>query len=89
MAQIFMYREGTKLTAADLKALREAGFVPIKVANFDDVRLIDPFVAGERSAVWMAAVEAIAKSDGTEGPKTMFGRLLAEKLSDTNVLPHK
>ena len=61
MSQIFLYKEGAKLTAQDLNALREAGFVPVKVAKFEDVRIIDPLVAaGQGSAVWAAAVEAIA-----------------------------
>jgi hypothetical protein len=85
MAQVFLYREGAKITPADLSALRDAGFIPVKVAKFDDVRVIDPFVAGNRPAVWQAAVEAIARANDKEGPKTLFGRLLAEKLAETSL----
>jgi hypothetical protein len=87
MAQIFLYREGAKLNAADIKALREAGLVPVKVAKFEDVRIIDPLLAsGQGSAVWSAAVEAIAKANtSNEGVKTLFGRLLAEKLAAATV----
>lgn len=90
MAQVFLYRETAKLTAEDLNALREAGLVPVKVAKFDDVRIIDPLMtAGQGSAVWAAAVEAIAKvstpAGNGEGAKTLFGRLLAEKLADATV----
>jgi hypothetical protein len=90
MTQVFLYRETAKLTPEDLKALREAGLVPVKVAKFEDVRIIDPLLAaGHGSAVWAAAVEAIAKANtpaaNNEGARTLFGRLLAEKLADATV----
>jgi hypothetical protein len=90
MAQIFLYRDGAKLTPQDLAALRDAGLVPVKVAKFEDVRIIDPLLAsGHGSAVWASAVEAIAKvstpAANNEGAKTLFGRLLAEKLADATV----
>lgn len=79
--QILLYLSSAGMTDADLKALRDADIVPIRVNNFSDVRIVDPMSGGERSAVWMAAMEAISKASGKEGPRTMFGRLLAEKLS--------
>jgi hypothetical protein len=90
VAQIFLYRDGAKLTPQDLAALREAGLVPVKVAKFDDVRIIDPLLAsGNGSAVWAAAMEAIAKGStpaaNNEGARTLFGRLLAEKLAAATV----
>lgn len=86
MAQVLLYRETAKLSAEDLKALREAGLVPIKVAKFDDVRIIDPVMAtGGGSAVFVSAMEAIAKANSNEGPRTLFGRILAEKLADMTV----
>jgi hypothetical protein len=86
MSQLFLYRPTAELTEEDLHALRRAGIVPIKVADFDDVRLVDPLIAhGSGSAVFAAAVEAIAKANGNEGPKTLFGKLLAEKLASTTV----
>lgn len=84
--QVFLYRPTAKLSLGDLAALREAGFIPIKVQRFDDVRLIDPMMTHNRTAVWMAAMEAIANTTpNSEGVKTMFGRLVAEKLADTSV----
>lgn len=83
--QVFLYNTNAKLTKGDLDALREAGFVPIKVANFDDVRVIDPLMDADRNAVWMSAMEAIAKADSNNGPKSIFGRLLAERLCNTNL----
>lgn len=84
--QVFLYLSSAKLSHDDLFALREAGFVPIRVNSFNSVKIIDPLLEADRSAVWMAAMEAISKhqKDG-EGPKTMFGRLLAEKLADTSL----
>ena len=86
MTQLFLYRAAALISADDIAALREAGLVPVKVDSFEDVRLIDPIMAnGQASAVWRAAVEAIAKANDKEGVKTMFGRLLAEKLAAATV----
>lgn len=81
---ILMYREGAKLGSSELAALREAGIVPIKVAKFEDVRLVDPMATADRATVWMAAIEAIRDhKPGTSGPKTLFGEKLAAMLANT------
>lgn len=90
-AQIFLYREGAKLSQQDIAALREAGLIPVKVARFEDVRVIDPmFTTGGSGDIWMAAIEAIARygkpDAGSKGPKTLFGEILVEKLSHTTVI---
>lgn len=86
MAQLFLYREGAALAPEDLAALREAGLVPIKVADFDDVRIVDPIMAaGSAGAVWSAAVQAIHQANDKQGPKTLFGTLLAERLANATV----
>lgn len=87
MSQLFLYRPTAALTDADLQALRDAGIIPIQVADFNDVRVVDPLLAaGAGSAVFMAAVQAIAKANASEGAKTLFGRLLAEKLAAATVI---
>ena len=80
--QVMLYKTKANLSGKDLAALREAGFVPVAVESFDDVKVIDPFTVDSRNAVWMAAMEAIAKADSNEGAKTKFGRRLSELLSD-------
>lgn len=82
---VFLYRERAKLTPDDMQALRDAGFVPIKVKVFEDVMVLDPLHHASRADVWMAAMEAIAKANPNEGAKTLFGRLLAERLSETDI----
>lgn len=83
--QILLYLKSAALTNADLEALRAADILPIRVSKFDDVRLVDPMSFGDKSAVWMAAMEAISKANDREGPRTLFGRLLAEKLAGIDV----
>jgi hypothetical protein len=80
--QVILYKPTAKISKDDLLALREAGFVPVGVESFNDVKVIDPFTVDSRNAVWMAAMEAIAKADTTEGAKTKFGRRLSELLSE-------
>ena len=81
-ALIFLYTETAKIDAFDLGLLREAGFIPIRVASFDDVKVLDPLVAGERSIVMKAAMEAIFKADSQNGAKTLFGKFLSGKFLD-------
>lgn len=83
--QILLYRKGAGLTNADMDALREAGIVPIRVNRFEDVRVVDPMQYGDKSAVWLAAMQAISQANDKVGVKTLFGRLLAEKLSAVDV----
>lgn len=79
--QILLYKSPTNLTDADLAALREAGIIALQVESFDDVKVIDPYTADTRNDVWLSAMEAIAQANSNEGPRTIFGRLLAERLS--------
>ncbi len=83
--QVFLYKSTSILNKEDLDALRSAGFVPVGVESFDDVRVIDPYAVDTRADVWSAAMEAIAKANSIEGVKTLFGRLLSEKLSHHDV----
>jgi hypothetical protein len=78
--QVILFRPTANVTPDDLQALRDAGFVPIVVQDFNDVKVIDPFTLDSRNAVWRAAIDAIAKHDGMEGVKTRFGRRLSEML---------
>jgi hypothetical protein len=80
--QVLLYRPGAKLTGPDIQALREAGIIPIKVEKFEDVKVIDPHTAHTRNDVWLSAMEAIARANNNEGPRTIFGRLLAERLAN-------
>lgn len=81
-----MYLKSAGLTSVDRNALTEAGFVPIRVNKLEDVKVLDPMEFGDKGIVWLSAMEAIAKSNNLkEGPKTMFGRLLAEKLSQVSI----
>ena len=89
MKQVFLYKRSASLLKSDLDALREAGFVPIRVTEFDEVKVIDPISIASRTEVWMAAMKAIANANTDqargEGPKTLFGRYLSEKLAECSI----
>jgi hypothetical protein len=79
--QILLYKAPTALTQRDMTELNAAGIIALQVESFDDVKVIDPYTADTRNDVWLSAMEAIAKANQSEGPKSIFGRLLAERLA--------
>ena len=83
--QVFLYKPDTSLNASDLAALRDNGFIPIQVNEFDSIKIIDPLNEVDRSAVWLSAMEAISQANNSVGVKHLFGSLLAEKLSGCSV----
>lgn len=84
--QIVLYKSGSGILNDDLKALREAGFIPIRVKNLADVKVLDPLSEStDRGILLTAAMTAIAKANKDTGPRTMFGQLLAEKLMALDV----
>lgn len=86
--QIFLYTAEAKLTSHALAELRKSGVIPIKVDNFDAVKLIDPLLVADRSVVFDAAIEAIATHGiSNAGPKTLFGSLLSQKLFSKKIKP--
>ena len=85
--QIFLYKEDASLADADLQALREAGFIPMQVKSFDDVKVVDPLNEADQSAVWLSAMEAISKANNVDSVRTLFGSLLAKKLSNVDIKP--
>ena len=80
LQQILLYKPGAKLGDQDLQRLRDAGFVPICVDDYADVKLMDVTGAVPAHVVFSAMSDAIANSDQNDGPKTRFGRVLAQKL---------
>jgi hypothetical protein len=82
---VILFRPAANVTPEDLQALRDAGFVPVVVEDFNDVKVIDPFTLDSKNAVWRAAIDAILKADAIEGVKTRFGRRLAELLHEMAV----
>lgn len=79
--QILLYKANAGLLQKDIAALRQAGIVCLKVDSFDDVKVIDPYTAFTGHDVWAAAMQAIAGANSNEGPRTLFGRLLSERLA--------
>lgn len=41
MGQVLMYKPEAGLTAQDIERLREAGFIPICVQNYSDIKVLD------------------------------------------------
>jgi len=79
--QIVLYKAGSGIVAADLDALREAGFIPIRVKCIDDVKVLDPFSdSADRGLLLNSAMRAIATANKDVGPRTLFGQILAEKM---------
>lgn len=76
MKQLLLYTKDADLSEDDLKLIKGAGFIPIAVKNFDAVKTM-----GVSADISECAILAIHRADDKTGPKGLFGRLLAERLS--------
>lgn len=76
---IFLYTEAAQLDARTRKAMVAAGFLPVKVATLDAVKIIElPVAVGDvqLSEVARAALTAVLEG----GEANRFGRNLADRL---------
>lgn len=85
---LFLYTPEAQIDAADLAALQMAGFLPIKVASFDAIKIMDPITMADNSgAIYAAAMETLMKQDSrfseTSNARTLFGKLLLGRLVGT------
>ena len=80
--QILFYKPGS-LSAKDREKLSRNGFCAVEATDFDAFKVIDASVTADRATILRAAVWAItnAGSASNDGPRTLFGRKLAELLS--------
>lgn len=80
MSEIFLYTPNAKPTDYALKQLRAAGYIPVKVASLDDVRLMPkpaPIAEADANLVAHAAFNAIRQHGGSGGVQHTFGAKLA------------
>lgn len=80
MKQILFYKPGA-LSQKDRERCSKNGFLPIEATDFEAFRLIDPSIPTDRSTILKAALIAISTADATNGPKTLFGKKMAELLA--------
>jgi hypothetical protein len=89
--RLFLYTDATALGGDATKILLANGFIPVKVADLDTVRIVEPTLGVDLSgqtldAAASAALDAIAAYNGDHMPAT-FGRrflkLLAAKKSQS------
>ena len=80
---ILLYTETASVPEAAIEKLIEAGYIPIKVASLDDVRLLPVTVQHQATdkmdVVAAAAFRAI--SNFSEGPPKEFGAILSKMLA--------
>lgn len=68
---IFLYTGDTELADVDVQALREAGYIPLKVANLANVKLLPLTIThqvqgDEIDLVSMCAIRTILAGKGTQ-----------------------
>lgn len=81
MKQPFLYLDSAEISDDDLLALSEAGFIPIKVKSFDDVRVMDTIAAGNSDFI-CSMVDAFNKdNDYSKTVRGYFAKNLFARLS--------
>lgn len=76
---LFLYLKKSTVDKATLAAVRKAGWMPIGVDSFDDVRTVCPLRSSD--IVAKTAFKAIASDDSAFGPQARFGSMLSKELA--------
>ena len=80
VSPLFLYLKSCKLEKPMLKKLQDAGYIPIAVESFDDIKIVDALPIGATNAISRAAFQTIAESD-LGGVKERFGNKIARTLA--------
>lgn len=82
MKPIFLCKPGA-FDAQGKRQIRDAGYCVVETNDFDAFKVVDATIAPPMNVVFKCAMYAIANagSGGNEGPKTLFGKKLAEELA--------
>ncbi len=62
MKKIFAYTKDAELTPDTLAQITKAGYVPVPVANFDCIRVIEPIPDAEGSLIFNSAIRSLRES---------------------------
>lgn len=76
---IFLYLRSAKPTTKDLNALREAGYIPLSVMSFDDVRVVQHETISDGSTLAVEAFRTL-KETGSGGTRELFAQNLTKAL---------
>lgn len=80
MKQILFYKPGS-LSQKEREKCSKNGLLCIEATDFDAFKLVDPMIPADRKTILKAATWAITHAgSGNDGPRTLFGKKLAELL---------
>ncbi len=80
VAPLFLYLKSSKLHHDSLRTLRDAGYVPIAVESFEDVRVVNALSVTATDPIAQAAFATITSSY-YDAPRTEFGKKVAKVLA--------
>jgi len=83
MKSIFLYLDLAVPSEDDLYLLRENNFIPIQVASFDNVKILET-VGSDSKDIWESAICAIAlDNDKSAYVRSMFAKNLFKRMNET------
>lgn len=80
MSEVFLYTPEANINSTHLEALRKNGFIPVKVASMDAVKIMPVPVAISASHMDLILVAAMQAIAGTDSTAKSFGNNLARAL---------
>jgi hypothetical protein len=87
MKPLLLYKPGA-LDQRNLEKARRAGYCCIETDNFEVIKIVDSTLPIDKEVLFDAAIFAIhaygTSEAGTMGPKTLFGKRIAELLKKNN-----
>lgn len=84
MSEIFLYTKDAEIPSAQLEALKRAGYVPVKVATLDQVKIMSkpsPIAQADMDLITHAMALAIAEHSNHGGVQNTFGQKLSKLIA--------
>jgi hypothetical protein len=76
--QLLLHKPNVQLDEAKLAELRAAGFIPVRVESFDDIKVVAATGLVPINSLWHAAMETIENNN--QHPALNFGWRVAKTL---------
>lgn len=79
-APIFLYLKSCRMSKLVIQQLIAAGYIPIEVASFDDVKIFEPLPLLQHQTISAAAIETILHASEYSSIADDFGKRVAKAL---------
>lgn len=83
---LFIYTGKTALSKAQIAALKDAGYVPIRVSDWKDIRIENEMPLDQKERVLLESATYVIENHTYDSIRQEFGRAVARRIAKNNKL---